>query len=177
MARQPIFGADDLRHPNHVGPNPFADEALPAGQAVPDSLGSPMGSTINVSDYEPTGGYTAALAGRGRRLMIMASTGTLLGLVCVVGSFLFAPFGLFSAMLFNFYRVLFTMVMFLTLALTLPATMMSTFDLRAMRAGAMDPADQGLTIWARRVAAVGLALSAVAGAWIVRIIAGILFSL
>ena len=77
-------------------------------------------------------------------MMLLASSGTLLAILAAAGSPFFFP--LYVASL-------------LTPALTVPAIVMCTQDLRAMRAGAMGSADLNRTIWARRVAVVGLAVA------------------
>jgi len=111
------------------GNNPYAEDNDVA-DADENAFTSP--GYDNEPTYRPK--YVAALSHR--KGIVLG-----LGLVTLAIATLSIPFGYFS----QSFQPLYLAVAFLNLALAMPTWMMGYADLRAMRAGAMDPSGVSLT--------------------------------
>jgi hypothetical protein len=119
-------------------PNPFADPAaLPA-----DSSDNPYLASIAAQEtHEAASGQYKALSHRGVQLMTFAGLGLIVFLASLPFAYFCSPLGALMAVL-NF-------------GLTIPAWIMGRQDLKAIRAGAVDPAGKGLTKTACQLGFIG----------------------
>jgi hypothetical protein len=150
------------RNPGTRRPDPFVDEqgknpfADPHENDVPDADGQPSleeraspftapagrSSRDTVREYQVSG-YETTLPHRGRTLLTIGVTG-------LFGAILGALGGMASVLAgYGFSQVVFLSglapLSFLSLAASIPCWMMAGYDLRAIRAGAMDAAGERVT--------------------------------
>jgi len=153
--RQPLAG----RERAFVGPdgkNPFAD-----GQASPPLVSTSDPSNVFAASQPSTFPadrllYEAILPHRGRQILwlgIIGLGGALLGILVLGPILWFVAFGLSELSL-----VVVTGAMLVSFI----AVYIGRTDLKAIRAGAMDPAGERSTVMGKRLGALGLVLGAIA---------------
>jgi hypothetical protein len=142
---------DPFRDPD--GRNPFADPE--AGQSSVSENPYAVSAEAKPQDYQPEG-YVANQRGRGRLLLTTGVAG-FLATALAAGTILTAS--LISAMALGGVLMGVSAPLLLGGAACWAVWLMSRADLRAMRAGAMQPDDLAKTRWAHRLSVIGTLLT------------------
>jgi hypothetical protein len=138
--RSPDLG----KRPFDDGSNPFTDqESLSASPKSDSAAGAYVASAVDDHSAKRAVEYEAVLPNRSRPLVIIGSIGALLaGTSLVLALMAISSSDWVEAMFYG------SPVSLTAIAFAIPAWMMSHGDMRAIRAGAMDPAARRGTRWA-----------------------------